>query len=240
MNKYAAFICASALAAALTACNHSSGSAENNGAEGSANQPREEAAASQEPLCGGWQQAASPEITAEIKEVCDKAFKNADGVSYTPVAYLAGQVVAGTNYAVLCRACPIAPQSTETYAVVKIFRSLKNECKITEVIDSGIPTNIRSERNLVGGWQQADSPVITEELRSMFAGAFKPPADAAYRPLALLSTQVVSGMNYCFFCEKTPDPHPSSGSYTFVWLYRDAQGRTEITDIEHFKTEDGK
>lgn len=240
MNKYAAFICAAALAAALTACDNSSANTENNGNENAANQPQEAATAHEEPLCGGWQQAASPEITAEIKDVCDKAFKNADGVSYTPVAYLASQVVAGINHAVLCRACPIVPQSTETYAVVKIYQNLQNECKITEVIDSGIATNIRSETNLVGGWRQADSPVITDELRSMFAGAFKPPADAAYRPLALLSTQVVSGMNYCFFCEKTPDPHPSSGSYTFVWLYRDAQGHTEITDIEHFKTEGGK
>lgn len=231
MNKYTLLICTAALAAVLTACDNSSGGAEPNSA---VSEPQETATADI-PLCGGWQQAESPEITPEIKEMVNKAFIGYDGVGYIPVTYLASQVVAGTNHAVLCRACGTQLDTEEYYAIVKIYQNLKNEYKVLNILNSPVKTNISSETNLAGGWRQASSPVVTDELRGMFAGAFKPPADAEYKPLALLSTQVVSGMNYCFFCEKTTDKAPNASGYAFVYLYRDAQGHTEITDIVHFE-----
>ena len=52
-----------------------------------------------------------------------------------------------------------------------------------------------------------------------------------YTPVALLGTQVVSGMNYSFLCEATvvyPDAQPY---YAVVTVYQDTQGKAEIRNI---------
>ena len=56
------------------------------------------AAAVAEPMLGGWTVAESAEITEEQKAIFDKAMEKLVGVGYEPVAYLASQVVAGTNH----------------------------------------------------------------------------------------------------------------------------------------------
>ena len=58
-------------------------------------------------ITGGWAVAEDPAITDEIKNIFYQALDSYPTgtitVSYTPVALLGSQVVAGTNYAVLCR-----------------------------------------------------------------------------------------------------------------------------------------
>ena len=66
-------------------------------------------AVAEAPLAGGWTPSADPAVTDEIKAIVDKALEGLVGVNYIPVAFLGSQVVAGTNYAVLCQAAVVYP-----------------------------------------------------------------------------------------------------------------------------------
>ena len=59
-----------------------------------------------EELAGGWTACAdnkAADIPSEVQSAFDDAISVIDDVEYTPIAYLGSQVVAGSNYAVLCQ-----------------------------------------------------------------------------------------------------------------------------------------
>ena len=55
----------------------------------------------------------------------------------------------------------------------------------------------------VGGWQTPDTPELTPEAQAAFDKAMEGLVGVRYVPVALLGTQLVSGMNYCILCEAT-------------------------------------
>ena len=87
-------------------------------------------------LAGGYTRAASPVITDEIRAMCAKAFAGMTGATYEPVALLATQVVAGTNYCILCEGT--APDSVKTYVFVYIYEDLEGNATCTEIKDTGV------------------------------------------------------------------------------------------------------
>ena len=62
-------------------------------------------------VSGGFEKASSPVITDEIKALFEKATDGMTGAAYTPVAYIASQVVAGTNHLVLCKVEAVVPDA---------------------------------------------------------------------------------------------------------------------------------
>ena len=112
-------------------------------------------------LDGGWEKAASPVITDELMELFNKAMEQLTGADYTPVAYIASQVVAGTNHMFIARTAPVVPDPVETYAIVTIYEDLEGNAELLDVADTEIETNING---LMGGWEQAESPEVTEEI----------------------------------------------------------------------------
>ena len=87
-------------------------------------------------LAGGYTRAASPVITDEIRAMCEKAFASMTEATYEPVALLATQVVAGTNYCILCEST--ATDSVKTYVFVYIYEDLEGNATCTEIKDTGI------------------------------------------------------------------------------------------------------
>ena len=85
------------------------------------------------PLAGGWFPAEDPTITDELKALVDKATGNLVGASYTPVALLSTQVVAGMNYCILCKITPIVPDAIPTWNLVYIYADLEGNAEITNV-----------------------------------------------------------------------------------------------------------
>ena len=84
-----------------------------------------------EGLMGGWQDNDQQPnlLSTEEKEVFDKAIAGLVGMAYTPIATLATQVVAGTNYAFLAI-------TTEDYPirhlyVIKVYADLQGNAEIT-------------------------------------------------------------------------------------------------------------
>ena len=86
-------------------------------------------------MVGGYSLPDSPVITEDIRKICDKAFEELEGVRYTPIALLGTQVVAGTNYQVLCAAEVVVPDAETEYVVVTIYEDLEGNVEITDIED---------------------------------------------------------------------------------------------------------
>ena len=105
------------------------------------------ASAFAEMTVGGWEIApaqsailteeAQPEpmMTDEAAVAFLKATEALDGADYTPVALLATQVVAGTNYCILCQITPVVPDPVPTWALVYIYADLEGNAEILNVYE---------------------------------------------------------------------------------------------------------
>ena len=90
-----------------------------------------------EMLLGGW------EITSheaeELPENAQEAFDQAKGKltdgEYTPVSLLATQLVAGTNYCILCQVKPSDVASEEKWTLVYIYADLQGNAEIMNTYD---------------------------------------------------------------------------------------------------------
>jgi hypothetical protein len=84
---------------------------------------------------------------------------------------------------------------------------------------------------LTGGWEKAESPVITEEIRALLDKATAEMVGAEYEPVAYLGSQVVAGMNHAVLCRIRPVVPDAESSYAIVYIYKDLQDNAEITEI---------
>lgn len=86
---------------------------------------------------------------------------------------------------------------------------------------------------LIGGWENI--PHEATELPADAQAAFDKAVDglvgAKYVPVALMSTQVVAGMNYCILCQITPVVPNATPTWALVYIYADLDGNAEITNI---------
>lgn len=190
-----------------------------------------------EPIAGGWSIADSPVVTDEVKALVDKASAELDGASYTPVAYVASQVVAGTNHLILCSVTPVVSDPTATYALVTIYEDLQGNAEITDVYNSEKESlSNYQDPDAVGTWEIPETPVLTDEAKVALEKAASAQNGAQYTPIALLGTQLVAGTNYCLLCEVTPVAEKPEPYYAIITVYADLQGSAEITDTYDFSS----
>ncbi len=93
-----------------------------------------------EQLAGGWSAPDSLTVlplTEEAQKAFDKAKENFVGSNLEPMALLGTQVVAGMNYAILCRVTPVVPDPVSTVQVVTVYADLQGNAEFTSfcVID---------------------------------------------------------------------------------------------------------
>ena len=86
---------------------------------------------------------------------------------------------------------------------------------------------------LDGGWQNVphEAAELPEDAQAAFDKALDGLVGAQYTPVALLSTQVVAGMNYCILCQITPVVPDAAPTWALVYIYADLQGNAEITNV---------
>lgn len=94
----------------------------------------------------------------------------------------------------------------------------------TEPAEAGGPA-------LAGAYADAESPVITDEFRQVFAKATETLAGVDYEPYAYLASQIVAGKNHRVLCKATPTVPNAVTTYAIVTVYEDLNGNAEITDI---------
>lgn len=87
------------------------------------------------PMTGGWSAYTDDptEIPAEALDALNAALEELVGCVYKPIALLATQVVAGTNYCFLCETTVVAPDAQSSYALVYVFDGLSGEHEILRV-----------------------------------------------------------------------------------------------------------
>ena len=97
-------------------------------------------AVSAEQLMGGWEIPAveAGPLTEEAQAAFDKAMELVDGADFMPVALLATQVVAGTNYCILCQTTPVVPNARPHWTLVYIYADLQGNVEIMNIHDLDI------------------------------------------------------------------------------------------------------
>lgn len=93
------------------------------------------------PVAGGWAEPDTNEVTDEAKAALEKAAAQLDGADYEAVALLATQIVAGTNYQLLCKITPVVPNAGSTYSIVTVYEDLDGNAEITDTFGFGIDEN---------------------------------------------------------------------------------------------------
>lgn len=97
-----------------------------------------ETADESEAVLGGW--AVTPKVTDDsiaIAEDAASAFvaggEGYVGMDLRPLALLATQVVAGTNYRILCVGAPVVPDAESGLYVVDVYEDLEGKAKYSDV-----------------------------------------------------------------------------------------------------------
>ena len=75
------------------------------------------------------------EANPEAQAALEKALEGLVGASYEPVACLGKQVVAGTNYCLLCRITPVVPNAVPHFALVYVYQALDGSAELLQVQD---------------------------------------------------------------------------------------------------------
>lgn len=88
-----------------------------------------------DPLLGRWipTEDDSTQIPEEVLTAFAKATEDLEGCTYTPVALLAAQVVAGTNYCLLCQTQIVTPDAPIGYALVYFYEALDGSAHLQKV-----------------------------------------------------------------------------------------------------------
>ena len=85
---------------------------------------------------GGWELYEHRPVMLpeeEIQVLFDNAVESRDDANYLPVALMGKQIVAGTNYCILCWVVPYDPDTKPTWALVYIYADLQGNASVLNV-----------------------------------------------------------------------------------------------------------
>lgn len=181
-------------------------------------------------LDGGWEVSSgfiSMSRNPEAKAAFKKATAELDGVSYKAIAVLGTQVVAGTNYAILCKATPIYPDATPEINVMYIYEDLEGNAEIT-----GFQTIIGEMTD--GGFAANNSKFTLSKNKTVYSAykkALKGLTGVPYQPVAYLGNQVVAGSNYLILCRSRVVYPNAPFEWSLITVNKALDGTVSIVDI---------
>ena len=96
-----------------------------------------------EPAAGGWTvNAEDPTlIPEEALEAFNKATEELEGCDYEPIALLGSQVVAGTNYCLLCKCTVVTPDAPVSYVLMYIYSGVDGTNEVLDIQDITLGVN---------------------------------------------------------------------------------------------------
>ena len=89
-----------------------------------------------EELAGGWnvpKEIAGSPVPDEAKDAFDKAAAESDGSEIEPIALLGTQVVAGTNYAFICKSTLTTQEPVSGIQIITVYADLDGNAEITNI-----------------------------------------------------------------------------------------------------------
>lgn len=232
LKKMAALLLAFVMITVFTACSSDESEDDWTGAE----------LESTDVVDGGWaiaENAAAP-LPDEVQTAFDKAYEQFTGSDLKPVAYIASQVVAGTNYMILCEETTVTEEPVTSYKVVIVYADLQGNAEFTSINDFDYAAYTSSDNKefspetLAGGWsvpEDAIGSAVPDDVREIFNKAASTFDGADIVPLALLGKQIVAGTNYAFICKSTLTTAEPVTGIQVVTVYADLQDNAEIIGI---------
>ena len=198
------------------------------------------------PTVGGWSAVQDPTITDEYVGYINSVLNNKnDGVIYEPVALLATQVVAGTNYRFLCRKTVTFPQKKLTYSIVDIFRSLDGQTELcsSDGFDGVYDTTIEAcaKDSIPGGWVPSSSLLPSETYLTEIEKALGTLKGTTFGTPLVIEQQAISNTSYKIkvICESDIKGADSGDSpaYSIVYIAftLDANGKITESNAEDHK-----
>ena len=194
-------------------------------------------------VAGGWtiyEDETVAQITPEAQAALDKALEGYTGAGFTPIALLGTQVVAGTNYEILCKETLVTATPVTKLAVVVVYEDLDKNATITAVhdIDLGELKDKDSSNpdtyGIPGGWT-INPDLTTVNLPADAAKAFSAVTEgllgATYQPIALLGTQVVAGTNYAILATQTMVTAEPVTYVGVMYIYAGVDGTNEMLNF---------
>ena len=96
-----------------------------------------------EPVSGGWTaNADDPTLIPEAAlEAFNKATEELVGCDYEPIALLGSQVVAGTNYCLLCKCTVVTPDAPVSYVLMYIYSGVDGTNEVLDIQDITLGVN---------------------------------------------------------------------------------------------------
>lgn len=186
-----------------------------------------------ESIEGGWEvNSGSTSMTknAAANSAFKKATEGLTGVSYQPIAVLGSQVVAGTNYAILCKATPVYPDAKSEITIMYIYESLDGNAEIT-----GFQTLI-GESGKDGYKANTGKFAIknskNKTVYSAYKKAMKQLVGVDYKPVLYLGKQSKSGSNYMILCRSKVVYPGAPYEWSLVTVSKSAKGKVSLGDIE--------
>lgn len=181
-----------------------------------------------DPIVGGFEPAASSVVTAKVRSVLNKATDGMVGAEYTPVALIDTQVVAGTNYRILCKITPVVPNAQATYNIVTVYEDLQGNAEITEIQESNAVAG-------ANGWRETGSPIVTEGIKQTLKSATDGLMDVGYSPIALVEYKLGFGsVGYCLLCKVSSITPSRDDNFALIYVNQPLFGRASIENTVGF------
>ncbi len=198
------------------------------------------------PVAGGWavdEEFTGAQIPEDAEDALTKACEGMDGAAYEPVAYLGSQVVAGVNYALLCKVTPVVPDAQPHLCVVKVYKDLNGGAEILSAVDIDVSKYTEGtslefpEAGLAGGFTfaEASGSALNEAEQAAFDKALEGMDGVGYAPLACLGHQVVAGTNYAILCKATRVSAEPAEALAVLIIYEDLEGGAAVTSVSAFE-----
>ena len=180
--------------------------------------------------------AVSTEVTPELSELFDQALDGFVGVGYTPKFYLGSFDNGGTVHCFLCESTVVTANPVSYWSFVFITDDGAGNVGIGKVCQPDytcvnvydgdfLATEVQTEP-VPGGWEETMDYDVTDDRLAEFRLA-----NIIYMPIALLATQVVSGMNYIYLATD------ADGNLMIVEIYVDLDGGASTTGSKNLNIE---
>ena len=185
-------------------------------------------------IAGGWSMNEghfSPKDNQEAMKAFRKATEGLTGYRYEVLSVLGSQVVAGTNYAYLCKGEVVVPDASPVYLLLYVYEDLSGNAEVLGKKDifSG------SEEGMTGGFTLNTGKTElkdNEEVNVAFKKALEGFTGVSYEPIAYLGSQVVSGTNYAVLCFEKESTASAETKLSIVTVYENLDGKAEILSTE--------
>jgi len=140
-----------------------------------------------------WDVYVSYNMPQKVATAVGKLADTLVGADYQPIAYLGSQTVNGTNHAVLAEQTVLTGRDSKNI-VVLIFNEKPSDIDLTlvaveRVVEGG---------DTLGGVAVDVQTELSEEVKTLWADAFKGFVGSEIKPFAYLGSQTAKGVNHIF------------------------------------------